>query len=69
MSTAGDDLHLRVADDGRGFDQGTANGAGQGLVHMADRVEALGGRLVVTTRPGDGCRVEAYLPARGRHDG
>jgi signal transduction histidine kinase len=54
-------LHFAVQDDGAGFDAaGTRKGAG--LTNMADRVEALGGAVEVTSRPGDGTSVHGELP-------
>ena len=57
---------LRVSDDGRGFDPGhvqvLADIAHFGLIAMRERVEALGGRFLVITAPGDGTVVEAKLP-------
>jgi signal transduction histidine kinase len=52
-------LRIEVADDGVGR---AAVGAGAGLRGMADRVEALDGRLVVESPPGRGTRVIAELP-------
>jgi PAS domain S-box-containing protein len=57
---------LRVSDDGCGFDpdhvQVLADIAHFGLIAMRERVEALGGRFLVITAPGDGTVVEAKLP-------
>jgi len=57
---------LRVSDDGCGFDpdhvQVLADIAHFGLIAMRERVEALGGRFLVVTAPGDGTVVEAKLP-------
>jgi signal transduction histidine kinase len=52
-------LVVEVVDDGIG---GAEIGAGSGLRGLADRVEAYGGRLVVTSPPGGGTRVRAELP-------
>jgi signal transduction histidine kinase len=52
-------LVVEVVDDGRG---GAEIGAGSGLRGLADRVEAYGGSLVVTSPPGGGTRVRAELP-------
>jgi signal transduction histidine kinase len=49
-----------VSDDGVG---GADTAAGSGLRGLADRVEALGGRLTVVSPLGDGTRVHAELPA------
>jgi signal transduction histidine kinase len=52
-------LVLEVADDGRG---GAAAGGGSGLVGLKDRVEALRGRLIVTSPLGAGTTVRAEFP-------
>jgi signal transduction histidine kinase len=57
----GDDLRLVVADDGRGIASVDASGAG--VANMTERVEALGGRLAVESRPGVGTTVTARVPA------
>lgn len=56
----GEGLHLRVEDDGAGFDPGAARGLG--LVIMRERAHMLGGRLEVDAAPGRGTRIEAWLP-------
>ena len=57
-------LELEVSDDGVGFD--AAEAGGSGLSNMGDRVEALGGRLTLRSRPGEGTRISVRLPARPR---
>ena len=52
-------LVLEVSDDGIG---GAAAGGGSGLRGLADRVEALGGRLLVSSPPGRGTSVRAEIP-------
>jgi len=52
-------LVVEVVDDGVG---GAEIGAGSGLRGLADRVEAYGGKLVVTSPLGGGTRVRAELP-------
>ena len=53
---------LEVDDDGVGFDvQGPAP-AGLGLENLRARAESLGGRLVVTSPPGEGTTVQVSLP-------
>lgn len=54
-------LHLRIADDGRGFDPSQSNG-GMGLDNMRERVARLGGQLSVVSKPGGGTRLEAMIP-------
>jgi signal transduction histidine kinase len=53
-------LVVEVADDGVGG--ADADGDGSGLRGLADRVEALGGRLVVDSPTGEGTRVIGELP-------
>jgi signal transduction histidine kinase len=50
---------VEIADDGRG---GAVASAGSGLSGLADRVETLGGRLLVTSPVGAGTVVTAELP-------
>jgi signal transduction histidine kinase len=52
-------LVLEAADDGIG---GTAVRGGSGLRGLADRVEALGGRLTVSSPPGRGTTLRAEIP-------
>jgi signal transduction histidine kinase len=52
-------LDITVHDDGAGFDPATA--VGDGLVNLAERLAALGGRLQVDTRPGAGTTLTAHL--------
>jgi signal transduction histidine kinase len=56
-------LSFSVRDDGRGFDPAAVPG-GAGLRNMADRVEALGGRLEVRSAPGRGTTVEGEVPIK-----
>jgi signal transduction histidine kinase len=53
------DLVVSVSDDGGG---GASAGPGSGLEGIADRLAALGGRLTVTSPPGQGTTVSARLP-------
>jgi signal transduction histidine kinase len=57
----GDAVLVSVADDGVG---GADTGRGSGLAGLADRVEAVGGRLEIKSPPGEGTRLSARLPAR-----
>ena len=58
----GNSLRLRFEDNGRGFDTRAARPSSHDLIGMRFRVEAGGGRLSVTSAPGQGTRVEATLP-------
>lgn len=51
---------ITVQDDGRGFQQGRANGLG--LTGMHERVESLGGSIKITSGLGKGTLIEVALP-------
>jgi signal transduction histidine kinase len=55
-------LWFTVTDDGAGFDAG--HSAGHGFVNMRDRLGAIGGELVVTSRAGEGTTVRGRIPAQ-----
>ena len=55
----GSGLAFEVSDDGRGF--GDEIHAGGGLVNMQDRLNAVGGRLTVTSVPGAGTTVQGWV--------
>jgi PAS domain S-box-containing protein len=55
-----DQLDIEVADDGRGFAAGTADG-GMGLSTMRERAALLGGELEVRSKPGEGTRMRLRL--------
>jgi signal transduction histidine kinase len=60
-------VSLSVEDDGRGFDNQARLSVsgwpmGIGLLGMQERIESLGGRLEIESRPGQGTRLMAYLP-------
>jgi signal transduction histidine kinase len=59
VARADGELVVEIIDDGVG---GADSERGTGLRGLADRVEALGGRLRVWTPPGGGTRVRADLP-------
>jgi signal transduction histidine kinase len=57
-------LRFKVQDSGPGFDSSTAR-AGAGLRNMRDRMEAVDGRLVLTSVPGEGTSVMGIVPLGG----
>jgi signal transduction histidine kinase len=59
VSRTGDEVEAVVTDDGVG---GADPAAGSGLRGLADRVEALDGRLRVVSEPGRGTTVTAVIP-------
>jgi signal transduction histidine kinase len=59
VTASGDQLHVRIKDDGVG---GAEPSAGSGLIGLIDRVEALGGRFALDSPPGHGTRLAIELP-------
>jgi signal transduction histidine kinase len=59
VDTDGTDLRLCIRDDGAG---GADSRGGSGLVGLRDRVEALGGRLLVSSPVGNGTSLVATIP-------
>jgi signal transduction histidine kinase len=58
----GDVLTIEIEDDGEGFDlaalgRPTEDGHGWGLLGITERVEALGGTVLIDTAPGQGARL------------
>jgi two-component system, NarL family, sensor histidine kinase UhpB len=60
LGANGDELDIAVADYGRGFAAGTADG-GMGLSTMGERAALLGGEVRVSSEPGGGTRVRLRL--------
>jgi signal transduction histidine kinase len=54
-------LHLRIADDGAGFDPAQRTG-GLGLRNMRERVARLHGTITITGALGSGVQLEAVIP-------
>jgi signal transduction histidine kinase len=70
VSDHGGIVSLTIRDDGRGFPVGAAATEGVahrhlGLLHMQERVKAIGGMLVVESVPTAGTRVAVTLPISG----
>jgi signal transduction histidine kinase len=61
LSQVDGQLAFTVADDGTGFD-GAATSYGTGLQGMADRLDAIGGWLDVTSAPGAGTTITGRVP-------
>jgi signal transduction histidine kinase len=55
-------ISVQVTDDGVGFDKSKVDETHHGLRGMQHRVEALGGKLVVTAMPGSGTDILATIP-------
>ena len=59
-------LRIEVRDDGRG---GADVARGSGLRGLRDRVEALGGRILLDSPPDGGTTLRLKLPLTGAEDG
>ncbi len=64
LACSGGSLSFTVTDDGTGFDTASTQ-YGTGLQGMADRLDALGGTLHVSSRPRYGTTVSGGLPVAG----
>ena len=51
-----------IEDDGRGFDNGTVQSHGVGLLGMQERVELHDGRVIVESTPGSGTTLRVEVP-------
>ncbi|HEY6012681.1 MAG TPA: ATP-binding protein, partial [Candidatus Limnocylindrales bacterium] len=59
----GQQIVLRVEDDGRGFDPKDRRGPGHfGLANLRDRAAAVGGTTRIESAPGKGTRIIVRLP-------
>ena len=61
---------LVIADDGRGFDLTESSSGHHGLTIMRERAESIAAELLITSRPGEGTRIELLWSNNGResHD-
>ncbi|WP_419806479.1 histidine kinase [Terriglobus sp.] len=55
-------LHLRITDDGSGFERRSGHARGFGIDGMEARAASCGGLVTITSAAGRGCTVEAVLP-------
>ncbi len=68
-------VHAGVQDDGCGFDMHTiqriqsSSRPSLGLAGMQERAALLGGAVAVESKPGQGTRVEAFIPYHAESDG
>jgi signal transduction histidine kinase len=54
-------IRIVIHDDGEGFDPATST-AGRGLRGMRERIELFGGKIDVTSTPGNGTKISACVP-------
>jgi len=55
---------LAIEDRGKGMDQATS-GKGLGLLGISERIRAVQGQLTITSVPGEGTRLTAWVPSLG----
>jgi len=55
-------LAVAVEDDGKGFDPAQTGGERNGIGNMIQRMSEVGGRCLVISAPGKGCRVKFSIP-------
>jgi signal transduction histidine kinase len=55
-------IHLEICDDGKGFDPNGDFPGHLGLQSMRERVERLGGKLAITSAPGEGTSITVDIP-------
>ena len=61
----GPGLVLTIVDNGVGFNVDDVRTSGLGLVSMNERLQPIGGRVDIRSRPGAGTQVEVMVPAPG----
>ncbi len=71
LSARDSSLHLRICDDGIGFDapalrRRAAQGASLGLLSMEERALLTGGALECRSTPGQGTEIHAWFPLKWR---
>jgi signal transduction histidine kinase len=57
-------IHLWIADDGRGFDTASTTLNRHGLAGMKHRVQMFEGEFSLVSKPGEGTRIDARIPLR-----
>jgi signal transduction histidine kinase len=62
LEQQGAHLTLNIADSGVGFTPGTLEHSGLGLVSIRERVNLLGGQMVIRSAPGRGTRLGVRVP-------
>ena len=58
----GDRLFLSLCDAGKGFDTNRMEKHGLGILSMQGRARLLGGDFEIHSKPGQGTRIEAWVP-------
>jgi signal transduction histidine kinase len=64
LARVGNELHLTIDDNGRGFESSNpgARGGGLGLLSIEERARLVNGRVSITSTHGRGTRIHVYIP-------
>jgi signal transduction histidine kinase len=62
LKSFGGKLFLSLSDEGMGFDKDRMEKAGLGILSMQGRARLLGGEFEIHSKPGEGTRIEAWVP-------
>lgn len=63
LTPKGDQLRMLIKDNGEGFDtESRSKGSGLGLIGMRERVAAVGGKLVISSKAAQGTSISVILP-------
>lgn len=55
-------VFIKITDNGKGFDP-LVRSKGIGITNMINRIESYNGEFLIDSHPGEGCRIEARMPA------
>jgi signal transduction histidine kinase len=71
LSFEGRKLRMEISDNGCGFKAAArpVDRGHYGLTFMRERIEGLGGSIVIRSSPGQGTRIEATIPRRNGRGG
>ena len=62
LDVTDENIHLSIADDGKGFDTGTTERKTLGLLGMKERAIMIGGKLEIKSQPGKGTHILITIP-------
>ena len=62
LTRQGDEICLRISDDGQGFEMDSERPQGLGLVGMHERVHMAHGRIDLRSASGKGTRIKVMIP-------
>jgi signal transduction histidine kinase len=62
LDVTDENIHLSIADDGKGFDTGTTERKTLGLLGMKERAIMIGGKLEIKSQPGRGTNILITIP-------